>query len=201
MNDELLNHLGEDRISARQIDELLGLARGLAADGDLNQTEVEFLQKWLAANLEVSRQPLIRVLYARINEVLSDGVVDAEEKELLLQTLNSFSNSDFELGEVLKSSSLPLCTPAPSLSFQGRVFCFTGTFIYGQRKACERAVVERGVQAGNLTKKTEVLVIGAYATDSWTHSSFGNKVLQASAWRHEGLPIAIVSEQHWTAHL
>jgi NAD-dependent DNA ligase len=199
--DELFNRLGDDRITARQIDELVGLARGLAADGDLNQSEVEFLQRWLAANAEISQQPIIRRLYSRINAVLADGVVDADEKALLLETLNSFSGRDFELGELLKSSSLPLCDPPPTLTFDERTYCFTGTFLYGQRKDCERAVTERGGRCGGLTRNTEILVVGAYATDSWKHSSFGNKILQASAWRDEGRPIAIVSEEHWTGHL
>lgn len=201
IDDELLNRMGGDRIASRQIDELVGLARGVAADGDINQAEAEFLQKWLAANVAISQQPLIRTLYERINEALADGVLDDEEKASLLETLGSFSNRDFELGEVLKSSTLPLCDPPPTLSFKGRTYCFTGTFIYGQRKACERAVVERGGVSGGLSRKTEVLVIGAYATDSWKHSTFGNKILQASEWRDEGRPISIVSEEHWTRHL
>lgn len=201
MDEALLNQLGDDRITSRQIDELIGLARGLAADGELNQSEVEFLQKWFAANVAMSQQPLIRTLYSRINTILADGVVDEEEKSTLLDTLNSLSDRDFELGEVMKPASLPLCAPAPLLEFAGRVYCFTGTFIFGQRKDCERAISERGGSAGSLTQKTDVLVIGAYATDSWKHSSFGNKILRASAWRDEGRPIAIVSEQHWSAHL
>lgn len=201
MDEALINRLGGDRITSRQIDELVGLARGVAADGDLNQAEVEFLQKWLAANVTVSEQPLIRTLYHRINEVLADGVLDGEEKAILLETLNSFSSRDFELGEVLKSSTLPLCDPAPTLSFPSRTYCFTGTFIYGQRKYCEQAVTERGGLCGGLSRKTEVLVVGAYASESWKHSSFGNKILQASDWRDQGAPIAIVSEEHWTRHL
>ncbi|MBL0947090.1 BRCT domain-containing protein [Brevundimonas sp.] len=199
--DQIFNQLGGDRITSRQIDELIGLARGVAADGDLNVAEVEFLQKWLAANMEISQQPLIRTLYHRINEVLLDGQLDDEEKVQLLDALNSFSNRDFELGEVLKSSTLPLCDPAPTLSFANKSYCFTGTFIYGQRKACEHAIAERGGQSGSLSRKTDFLVVGAYATESWKHSAFGNKIIQACEWRDEGRPIAIVSEQHWTAHL
>ena len=33
MDNALLNRLGADRISSRQIDELIGIARGIAADG------------------------------------------------------------------------------------------------------------------------------------------------------------------------
>ncbi|MCG2662677.1 hypothetical protein, partial [Brevundimonas sp.] len=154
MDEAVFNTLGDDRITSRQIDELIGLARGLAADGDLNHSEVEFLQKWLAANLAISQQPLIRTLYHRINAVLADGVVDEEEKSTLLDTLNSLSNRDFELGEVMKPASLPLCDPAPLLRFERQTYCFTGTFIFGQRKDCERAVAARGGSAGSLTQKT-----------------------------------------------
>ncbi|MBB5772106.1 NAD-dependent DNA ligase [Brevundimonas vesicularis] len=201
MDDQTLNRLGGDRLHARQVDELIGLVRGLTADGDLNQAEAEFLQKWLAANLAATDQPLVRMLYQRISEALADEVLDPDEKTSLLDTLNSFSNRDFELGEMLKASTLPLCDPAPSLTFKGQTYCFTGTFIYGQRRFCEEAVVSRGGCAGALSRRTNVLVIGAYATESWKHSSFGNKILQATAWREEGKPIAIVSEEHWTQHI
>ena len=201
MNEALYNRLGGDRIGSRQIDELIGIARGVGADGQLNQAEVEFLQKWLAANADISDQPVIRTLYDRINAVLSDGIADSEERDELLDTLNRFANRDFELGEVLKPTGLPLCDPAPALTFAGKSYCFTGTFNYGQRKHCEHAVEERGGSCGGLRKSTNVLVIGAYVTSSWKHSSFGNKILQACEWRDAGMPITIVAEEHWTRHL
>lgn len=136
-----------------------------------------------------------------MNEILHDGVVDDDEKAELLDTLNRFSNRDFELGETLKSSTLPLCVPAPMLSFEGMNYCFTGTFNYGQRKACEAAVTSKGALAGSLNQKTNFLVIGVYATDSWKHSTFGNKILKAAEMRSEGRPIRIVSEEHWIRHL
>ncbi|SEP82373.1 hypothetical protein SAMN05428969_1068 [Devosia sp. YR412] len=201
MTEEFNNRVGGDRISSRQIDELIGISRGLVADGHINQSEVEFLQKWLAANLEVSGQPLVRVLYNRVNEILADGVADEEEKSELLDTLSRFSNRDFEIGEPLKSTSLPLCSPTPALTFPGLRYTFTGTFNFGQRKHCEAAVIERGATAGGIAQKTNVLVIGVYATESWKHSSFGNKILQAVEWREQGYPISIVSEEHWVGHL
>jgi len=166
MDEALHNRLGGDRITSRQIDELIGIARGVAADGQINQAEVEFLQKWLAANTTISDQPIIAKLYQRVSEILSDSCVDPEEAGELLETLNSLATRDFELGEVLKSTTLPLCTPPPNLLFSGQRYCFTGTFNFGQRKACEQAVSGLGAEAGSLTKKTNVLVIGMYATES-----------------------------------
>jgi NAD-dependent DNA ligase len=201
VSDAFNNRVGSDRISSRQIDELVGIARGLLADGHINQAEVEFLQKWLAANVEISDQPLIRVLYARVNEVLADGAVDEDEKAELFDSLSKFSDGDFELGEVLKATSLPLCDPAPHLAISGKRYCFTGTFNYGQRKHCEQAILDRGGECGSITKQTNVLVIGLYATESWKHSSFGLKILTACEYRDQGLPISIVSEQHWVRYL
>ena len=202
MRDEALyNRFGGERISSRQIDELTGLARGLCADGVLNQAEVEFLQKWLATNAEITGNSLVKDLYVRVAEVLADGIADSEEREELLQALEAFSGNDFELGEALKSASLPLCDPAPDLSFPNRTYCFTGTFSYGRRPKCEAAVLERGGQCGSLTRKTDVLVIGIYATESWKHSAFGHKIMKASDMRDAGLPISIVSEEHWVRHL
>ncbi|WP_246675572.1 hypothetical protein [Mesorhizobium sp. B2-6-4] len=96
-DNKFYNRVGGERISSRQIDELIGLARGLAADGTINKAEIEFLQKWLAANGEISNQPIIRTLYRRVNDILSDGAVDADEHAELLDTLDSFSTRDFEL--------------------------------------------------------------------------------------------------------
>jgi NAD-dependent DNA ligase len=201
MDDRLYNRVGGERISSRQIDELIGLARGIAADGTLNQAEAEFLQKWLAVNADVSGHPIVRTLYDRVNEALRDGVLDDDESADLLHTLNAFSDRDLELGEVLKSTTLPVCRPAPYLTFAGVTYCFTGTFNYGQRKFCEAAVLERGGACSSLSQKTNVLVIGLYATESWKHSAFGNKILKAAEMRDAGIPIAIVSEEHWTTHL
>ncbi|HWU16470.1 MAG TPA: BRCT domain-containing protein [Devosia sp.] len=201
MDDEFYNRVGGDRIESRQIDELIGISRGLIADGHINQAEVEFLQKWLVANMEVSQQPLIRVLYRRIDDVLADGIADEDEKVELLDTLSRFSRQDFEIGEPLKATTLPLCQPAPALTFSGLRYTFTGTFNYGQRKHCEAAVIERGATVGGIAQKTNVLVIGIYATESWKHSLFGNKIEQAVEWREQGYPIAIVSEEHWVSHL
>lgn len=201
MDEQHLNAINNDRLHSRQIDELIGLARGLIADGTINVAEVEFLEQWLTCNLSISHQPLVATLYDRVSEILADGVADPDECADLFAALTRFTASDAELGEAPKATTLPLCDPAPTLNFIGKLYCFTGTFMFGQRKHCEEAVSIRGATAGSLTKKTDVLVIGSYATESWKHSSFGNKILKAAEMRASGLPISIVAEQHWADHL
>jgi NAD-dependent DNA ligase len=201
MPSELHSIFSRARLDDRQINELIGLARGLIADGTVNQAEAEYLQKWLAANIGVTGNPVIGNLYHRVNEMLADNRLDADESKELCETLTKFSGGDFELGEVLKSSTLPLDEPPPDVLFENKRFCFTGTFAYGCRKDCEIAVEQLGAEAGSLTQKTNYLVIGIYATESWMHSTFGRKIERAAEMRGEGLPISLIGEQHWVSAL
>jgi hypothetical protein len=199
-DDTFLKRVGRPRIAARQVDELIGLARGIAADDVVTAAEVEMLKSWLAVNQDITGEPIMKDLAARIDDVLADGTIDAEECGELLQTLKGLCG-DASPGELLKSTSLPLCKPAPPLSIVGTQFCFTGTFNFGTRKVCEQAVKDRGGQCGALTMKTSVLVVGVYATESWKHSAYGTKIIRASQWRDQGASIAIVGENHWRTFL
>jgi NAD-dependent DNA ligase len=199
MSDKFFNSVGGPRIKSRQIDELVGLARGLCADEVINQAEVEFLQKWLVANLDIADQPLLQMLYDRIEEVLSDGAASAAECAELLATLNAFADTDFQLGEVLKTATLPLCVPPPHVTFRNRTYCFTGKLSFGSRKKCEAKTIEHGGTIANLSHQTDFLVVGSYATESWKHPTFGDKILNAVKFRESGYPIKLISEDHWRA--
>ena len=84
---KVLNLYSRARLDDRAINELLGLAKGIAADGIVNQKEAEFLQKWLVANTAVKDNPIIAALFKRINEMLEDNNLDDEEAQELLRHL------------------------------------------------------------------------------------------------------------------
>ena len=201
MTEELHRIYGKARLNDRQINELIGLAHGLIADGNVNKAEAEYLQKWIVANREVSENPITSNLLCRVNAMLADDVLDSDESKELFETLRKFSGGDFELGEVLKSCELPLDEPPPKIICANKNFCFTGTFAFGTRKECEAAIEEKGGYSGSLTQKTNFLVVGVYATESWKHSSYGLKIEKAANMRQDGIPICIVSEVHWVDSL
>lgn len=184
-------------IQDRQIDTLIGLSKGLVADGKVNQAEAEFLQVWLAQN-DHSQNPIIVNLLQRVSEMLEDGVLDDEESEELLSILHSISGEDSELGEVAKTSSLPVCIPAPDIDFNGKSFLFTGLCAFGTRSDCKNAIDELGGKnATGVTKKLDYLVLGTYVTDSWAHETFGRKIEKAMEYRDSGSPVSIITEEHW----
>lgn len=184
----------------RQLSELIGFSRGLIADNELNDFEIESLYKWLIASNAATTNPLAAKIIDRIREAYADGYVDEDERADLVDTLRSFTGDNFEVGEVLKATTLPICNPAPQIDFENHKFCFTGTFVFGSRSACERKIEDLGGMCGPLLKSTNYLVIGEYATDAWKQSSFGRKIEKALDWKAKGAPIAIIAERHWREH-
>ncbi|WP_285333805.1 hypothetical protein [Vibrio parahaemolyticus] len=93
----LFNKYNQRDIQDRQIDTLIGLSKGLIADGKVVQAEVEFLLSWLVQN-QHSEHPIIINLLNRVTEVLEDGVVDPDEAQELLCLLKSLSGESGEVG-------------------------------------------------------------------------------------------------------
>ncbi|RON07353.1 NAD-dependent DNA ligase [Pseudomonas brassicacearum] len=189
----------EARIDRRSADALVGIAAGLAADGKINLQEAEFLKSWIESHLSHLSDPVVNLLYKRLASMLSDGVLDAEESTELLEMLHQFAGLPVGSTQTFTTpTSLPLNNPPPALSWADRVFIFTGVMAYGPRKDCESLILERGgLIGGSVSRKVHYLVVGSIGNDQWLHSSYGTKIKKAVELRESGVPIAIVSEEHW----
>lgn len=187
------------RIDRRSADALVGISAGLAADGTINQQEAEFLKNWIETHLVHLSDPVVNILYRRLADMLSDGVLDADESVELLEILHQFTGLPVGAEQTYTAAtSLPLDNPAPELCLADRVFLFTGVMAYGPRKECESLIVERGgLIGGSVSKKIHYLVVGSIGNDQWLHSTYGTKIKKAVELRDNGVPIAIISEEHW----
>lgn len=200
-NDYALRSIHADRIVKRQIDELIGLAKGALLDGKVEQHEADGILAWLHGNVECLDSWPASVLYDRMRAMLADGVLDQDEAGELLGLLMQIA-APAGLGAAPAPSSLPLTAPAPEILYPGRSFCFTGVFEFGSRADCHEAVLAHGGEpAKGVTKKLNYLVIGSVGSDFWRHSSFGTKILKAAQYCEEGAGIAIVSEAYWVTRL
>lgn len=198
---DIFTQFNRKNIDDRQIDTLIGLSKGVLADGVVNQQEAEMLQNWLVQSAQASNNPIIENLLEKVDAMLKDGVLDDEESEELLSVLRQISGESSELGELAKTSSLPVDDPMPSIQFEGNTFLFTGTCAFGSRRECQEAVESLGgTSAKSVTKSVNYLVLGTYVTDSWVHETFGRKIEKAIEYRDKGVPLSIVTEEHWAKH-
>ncbi|QXG45785.1 BRCT domain-containing protein [Pseudomonas viridiflava] len=189
----------QERIDRKSVDALIGISVGLIADGQINQLEAQFLQKWIETNLAHLDDPVVNILFRRLNDMLSDGILSAEEAEDLMLLLKQFTGiAPASNAPALRVSSLPLNDPLPIIDWSDRTFMLTGTMAYGPRKSCESLIVERGGLIGaGVSKKVHYLIVGSVGNEQWLHSSYGTKIKRAVELRESGVPIAIVSEEHW----
>ncbi|MNN01504.1 DNA polymerase III subunit epsilon [compost metagenome] len=178
---------------------MLGIAAGLTADSNINQQEAEFLKSWIEQHLAHLDDPVINLLYRRLADMLSDGVLDADESTELLDVLQQFTGvPNSSVRPFAAPTTLPLNNPAPVLDWSERVYLFTGAMAFGPRKECEALVLERGgLIGGSVSKKVHYLVVGSVGNEQWLHSSYGTKIKKAVEIREAGGGIAIVSEEHW----
>ncbi len=195
-----------ERVKDRNIDELLGISRGLLADGNINESEAKFLLNWIESNFisrELSEYPL-NTIYDRLTKVLADDILDDEEAKEIKELLESFTGGKPLINQINSmSSTLPLCNPFPSVTIENKVFCFTGAFTIGTRTQCESIIRE----LGGTTKKaptldTDYLIIGILGNDNWMHSSYGRKIEKAINLRDKkNTGINIITEEHFIKFL
>lgn len=189
----------------RTVDELIGLAKGMVADGVISDAEAGYLRQWLEENAQhASTTWPVNVIYDRVQVMLADGVIDADEREELFDLLRQVVSPDSSVAEQVAnlSAQLPFDDPLPEIVFEGRSFCFTGKFAFGARKRCENEInIRNGIVAGTITQKLDYLVIGVIGSRDWAHTTHGRKIEKAVALREQWGGLAIVGEEHWHAAL
>jgi NAD-dependent DNA ligase len=203
-------YLKEDQILAvdpnrdaavfRQIEELIGLIKGVMADGAVHQSEAEFLVKWLEKNKDTLDQWPAVAIFPRLKAALSDGNLDNEEEKEIRELLHAAleQNSKREASD----TAIPYTTPVPEIQFANRTFCFTGKFQSGSRPWCVSQIIARGgIAASKLTQNVNYLIVGEINSGSWMNAKHGRKIGKAIKYRESGAKIAILSEETWFEQL
>jgi NAD-dependent DNA ligase len=172
------------------------------ADGVVDEQEAIFIGQWIEAHRDIADRWPVNILYARLTEMLKDGVLSANEQMDLLETLREITGETGVFVEADRSTTLPLDRPEPAVTFEGKTFCLTGRFAFGSNLECEETIVELGgIVDSTLGKDTDYLVIGELCSPDWAHTTFGRMIERAVNLREQGQAIAIVSEEHWVNSL
>ncbi|MCY3852984.1 MAG: BRCT domain-containing protein [Gammaproteobacteria bacterium] len=160
------------------------------------------LRMWLKAHKGIIDNPVMTAFEEKLKPFLGEKSEDAGNRVRLLKLLNGLIGGKTEVGECLRATALWLDEPAPEVIFEGRKFCLTGKFSYGKRGQCEGEIRARGGACQSSPgKTTDYLVVGSHAEGTWIQSAYGRKIEKAVALRAGGLPVRIVSEEHWLASM
>jgi len=186
----------------QSLGELLGLARGLLADQELSDSEIEFLHQWLEDRYSMTSSFPGNVIYNRIKEVLADGVVTEDEREHLVETLNMLVEGRLEeLTEQVDLTELWF-DEVGLIEFHDARFCLTGNFVYGPREICKMAIEERGgIVSPTVSNEQQFLVVGGMGVDEWRSGGLGTEIEAALRLKGQGIPLKIIPEDAWVSQL
>lgn len=180
--------------------QLIGLCRGLLADGALVDAEITALHQWITTYDHLLPEWPGRILARRVRAVLGDGLIEDSERAELQQFLERAAGMEGE-ERFDAPTSLPFTIPEPHIEYEQKTFCLTGTFIYGPRRTVEAAIEEWGGQVVSSPSNATYLVVGATVTPAWKFTTHGRKIEEAVSLQERGYPVTIVSEAHWSTTL
>lgn len=163
---------------------LQGYLLGITADGVLTDDEVTGLKSWMDDNNSLAGNYPFDVVMKSLDKVLEDGVITQDERDYLLALYKKFTapveNAEHEI----------IC------SLEGVHCCVTGEFEFGERKAVEQYISERGGICDKCVKKaTNYVIVGSKGSDAWKHGNYGGKVKKAMELKENGININIISEE------
>ncbi len=188
--------------SDRQVNELIGLVKGVTADGSVDQSEVEFLLKWLESNKGSLDKWPAKAIYPRLKAALSDGNLDDSEEEEIHALLAATILENPETAYAQSMVEIPFTHPVPEIQFANRSFCFTGRFQSGSRSWCVSQIIARGgMSTSKIDRKLHYLIVGDIGNDDWFRAKQGRKIVRAIKHIELGANIAILREQHWFEQL
>jgi hypothetical protein len=190
----------------KSLGELLGLARGMLADRELSNSEIEFLQVWLSDHAEVARGFPGNVIQGRIEEVLEDGIITGEERDHLVETLNQLVEGRLEDISGQVDVTELWFDDAGEIDFDRSRFCLTGSFVYGPIRVCSMAIEERGGEVSPTLLEgdfgnPQFLVVGALGVEEWRDGGLGRQIEKAMRLRAAGASVKIIPEDSWASQL
>ncbi|ACL76176.1 BRCT domain-containing protein [Ruminiclostridium cellulolyticum] len=196
-------------IITADIQKLHGIMHGILADNQISLEEIEGLRNWIFENHHLKGLYPYDELLSLISSVLSDGILDYNEKSMLkvfFSDFIDFNNSvNIDIYEINKLKDIikieGLCSVDPDINFCNELFCFTGVSSRLRRADIQNIVESLGGKFKNtVTKDTKYLVIGDNGNPCWAFSCYGRKVEQAVTLRKSGKSILIVHENDfWNA--
>lgn len=189
----------QHRTDTKAMQTLLGICTGICADQNINDHEISYLRTWMLENPVVASQWPGSAIKSKIDSILDDGIVTADERDSLLLILRELTGNFFHStgAAVPEGPAIPI-DDDPSIFFKNMTFCFTGQFLYGTRAACERVVLSLGAMpVDRVSKKLDYLVIGSMIEPSWANTTYGRKIEMAVNYRDQGAELTIVSERQW----
>ena len=188
---------------------LNGMLHGLLADGKLSDHEIMTLKSWIDANDFLAGTYPFDEINSLLYVILEDNIITEQERETLMALFSdvidftsSYNLSEKEFARLLEKYSISgICAVCPEISFEGKIFCFTGESYRAKRSEIAETVANLGgIARTSVSAKTDYLIVGNAGNPCWAYACYGRKIEEAVNLRKQGAGIVIVNEtDFWDA--
>jgi len=157
--------------------------KNITEDGRITEQEAKHLHRWLMDNRSLRGNFPFDKAFFTVEQALHDGTLEREELEAMQ-----------ELFARVAEPSTPEYTEETPLT--GKNYVLTGEFAYGDRQQVQARLAEMGaVSQNNVTRKTDVLIVGSHGSDAWAAGTRGTKMKRALEMQSKGHHIRILREE------
>lgn len=164
----------------RAMQTLQQIVMEIIADNNISDEEICELKRWLEEHEELKGYYPFDKIFEVVEHIMLDGLMDASEKQELLNILDAFINPH---------------TDATEVDFAGKTVCLSGEFNYGSKKQVEELLSKKGaILVKSVTGKLDVLVLGEVGSAAWKYGNYGSKYEKACQLNENGKSIVIVKE-------
>ena len=135
--------------------------------------------------------------------ILADGKITEDERNQLMALFSNFldftssfnlTRADFD--DLREKYSIPgICAACPDISFEGKLFCFTGESLRAKRAEIADVIADLGgTLRSSVSAKTDYLIVGNSGNPCWAYACYGRKIEEAVTLRRAGAKVVIVNE-------
>lgn len=185
------------------IQELQGMLYGVMSDGVLSDVELEALSNWLDENNYLRGTYPFDEVYSLLLAAQEDGIISDDERNMLraffsnfIDLTTSYNIHAPEMEDLRQRYSVAgICAACPEITFEKKVFCFTGGSTRAKRSEIAELVNQKGgFFRDSVSSATDYLVVGADGNPCWAFSCYGRKVEKAMDIRKKGGKVVVIHE-------
>jgi len=167
---------------------LHGVMAGIGADGKVNDAEVHALSRWLDDAESLRSNWPYDEIDSFVTSILADGVVDEQERKLLLGFCAEFAGNHADLllaGDVTSEFVRQgVCAMNPAIVFAEKKFCITGASHIAKRRQIEHVITGLGGRPHpRVVRDLDFLIVCGGGNKHWAFSCYGRKVEEAMKFR------------------
>ncbi|MFC0351843.1 BRCT domain-containing protein [Undibacterium danionis] len=94
-NQLVLNRFVSTSQLDKSINSLLGLVEGIAIDGVINETEIDFFMRWLSEHVELANRHPFNELMPVVQTAVQDGILDDEERQDIIWLCEKLKSTQY----------------------------------------------------------------------------------------------------------